>query len=338
MTIRDRTQEFFATVDSFQQHGHAPATSARPKTAGATALSRDCVDQSSRLCNLANRISESIEEVQQKILQLEELAKLTSNFRDERPKIQQLTGVITEDVKGLNTDLAAFKTFLGQSFGGMPRKHQCIEHNKALLDVLSARYSKLAKSFGTACEVSTKHLQRQKRQKEKLGGHKKREFRKVPLNRLTRTHGSSSGRMHPSAHRNRLRHRRRGQSSDEENKPLLNADGSFNGEYQLKGQQSQMTLHQEVQYNEQRAQQAEMIESQLTEVSQMMTKIATFVDEQRRTIIQIGDNVDDSIANMDGAIEQLQKYLASLSGNRWLMIKVFALLIIFAIIFTIFIA
>jgi len=318
MTIRDRTQEFFATVDSFQQHGHAPATSARPKTAGATALSRDCVDQSSRLCNLANRISESIEEVQQKILQLEELAKLTSNFRDERPKIQQLTGVITEDVKGLNTDLAAFKTFLGQSFGGMPRKHQCIEHNKALLDVLSARYSKLAKSFGTACEVSTKHLQRQKRQKEKLGGHKKREFRKVPLNRLTR--------------------RRRGQSSDEENKPLLNADGSFNGEYQLKGQQSQMTLHQEVQYNEQRAQQAEMIESQLTEVSQMMTKIATFVDEQRRTIIQIGDNVDDSIANMDGAIEQLQKYLASLSGNRWLMIKVFALLIIFAIIFTIFIA
>lgn len=132
---------------------------------------------------------------------------------------------------------------------------------------------------------------------------------------------------------------RRGPSpNDEENQSLLRADGSFNGEYELKGRQSQMTLQREVQYNEQRAQEAEQIEAQLTEVSQMMTKIATFVDEQRRTIIGITDNVDDSIANMDGAIEQLQKYLASLSGNRWLMIKVFAILIFMAIIFTVFIA
>lgn len=131
---------------------------------------------------------------------------------------------------------------------------------------------------------------------------------------------------------------RRGTTSgDEESQSLLNPDGTFNGEYQLKGQ-SQMTLQREVQYNEQRAQEAEQIEAQLTEVSQMMTKIATFVDEQRRTIIGITDNVEDSISNMDSAIEQLQKYLASLSGNRWLMIKVFAILIFMAIIFTVFIA
>lgn len=184
MTIRDRTQEFFATVDSFQQHGHTPSTE---RKSGAITLPKDCLDRSSRLCNLANQISNSMDEVHQKILQLQEVAKLTSNFRDERPKIQSLTGMITQDVKRLNNDVSTFKTFLSQSFSGMSRSHQCIEHHKTMLDVLSSRYSKLAKSFGEACEVSTKHLQRQKRQKEKFGGHKKREFRKVPLNRLTRS-------------------------------------------------------------------------------------------------------------------------------------------------------
>merc|ERR1712156_207200 len=115
---------------------------------------------------------------------------------------------------------------------------------------------------------------------------------------------------------------------------LLRPDGTFNGEYKLDGRQSQMTLQREVQYNAQRAQEAEQIETQLTEVSQMMTKIATFVDEQRRTLVGITDNVDDSIQNMDGVIKNLQQYLSSLSGNRWLMIKVFAILIFMAIIFT----
>ena len=111
--------------------------------------------------------------------------------------------------------------------------------------------------------------------------------------------------------------------------------------HQLRGassSQSQMVMYQESQYNEQRAEEAEAIESQLTEISQMMGKLAQIVDEQRQTIIQIGDNVDDSIVHVEGAIDQLQKYLSSLSGNRWLMIKVFALLIFLAIIFTVFIA
>ena len=118
---------------------------------------------------------------------------------------------------------------------------------------------------------------------------------------------------------------------------------SLNDGHSLRGtsasqSQSQMMVYQETQYNEQRAMEAEAIEGQLTEISQMMTKLASIVDEQRQTIIQIGDNVDDSIQHVEGAIEQLQKYLSSLSGNRWLMIKVFALLIFLAIIFTLFIA
>ncbi len=83
---------------------------------------------------------------------------------------------------------------------------------------------------------------------------------------------------------------------------------------------------------------AQSVERQLTEISTMMNQLAELVDEQRQTIIHINTNIDDATEHVEGAIEQLQKYLASLAGNRWLMIKVFAILIIFAIIFTIFIA
>ena len=81
-----------------------------------------------------------------------------------------------------------------------------------------------------------------------------------------------------------------------------------------------------------------MIERTLTEISQSMTQLAQLVDEQRETIININDNMEVAVENVEGGIEQLQKYLASLAGNRWLMIKVFALIIFFAIIFTVFIA
>ena len=117
---------------------------------------------------------------------------------------------------------------------------------------------------------------------------------------------------------------------------MLSPDNS----HSLKGaqSQSQMQLFNQTDYTQERAMQAEQIEGQLTEISQMMSKLATIVHNQRETIITINENVEDATLHVEGAIEQLQKYLSSLSGNRWLMIKVFALLIFLAIIFTVFIA
>eukprot|EP01084_Bolivina_argentea_P235086 395690_1 len=365
-TVRDRTKEFFATVDSFQQLGHSSQTK-RTNAPSPSKLSKQSIEQSSQIRNLANQIAETIEQVEQKIIELQQLAKLTSNFRDERPKIQSLMFNIKKDIDGLNINLKTLKTFLSQSFSNISSDHNIISYHKSLLNVLTTRYGQLAKSFSTACEISTKHLQRQKRQREKFGfgPNKKKSFRKVPLNRLQKriiakkneyintndnlpkrdkSKSIQTGRMHQSVHRNRIRNRRtknnmNNNGSTSETEALLASDSLVG--HQLKNasqSQSQMLVYQESQYNEQRAVETEAIEGQLTEISQMMGKLAMIVDEQRQTIIQIGDNVDDSIQHVEGAIEQLQKYLSTLSGNRWLMIKIFALLIFLAIIFTIFIA
>ena len=71
------------------------------------------------------------------------------------------------------------------------------------------------------------------------------------------------------------------------------------------GRQSQLMQYQESSYNETRAEDAMQVERQLTEIGQMMTKLATMVAEQRETILTINTNIDDSRENVEGAISML---------------------------------
>merc|ERR1719382_762779 len=126
---------------------------------------------------------------------------------------------IKTDIQNIGTDLKTMKTFISQSFNGISSSHHCISHHKSLLDVLQSRYEELAKSFGSACEISTKYLQKQKKQREEFGfgASKKKQYRRVPQNRLQR----------------RRRHQA---SNDDESKALL-TDNS----YEIKGAQSQQS-------------------------------------------------------------------------------------------------
>jgi syntaxin 5 len=53
---------------------------------------------------------------------------------------------------------------------------------------------------------------------------------------------------------------------------------------------------------------------------------------------RIDENMDDTLANVEGAQGQLLKYLNSISSNRWLMMKIFLVLMVFLMIFIFFVA
>jgi len=53
------------------------------------------------------------------------------------------------------------------------------------------------------------------------------------------------------------------------------------------------------------------------------------VAEQRETVQRIDADVMDIQANVGGAQRELLKYYASISSNRWLMLKIFGVLIVF---------
>ena len=53
---------------------------------------------------------------------------------------------------------------------------------------------------------------------------------------------------------------------------------------------------------------------------------------------RIDANVDDAEMNVEAAHTELLKYFRSISSNRWLMMKVFGIVIVFFIIFIVFMA
>jgi len=55
-------------------------------------------------------------------------------------------------------------------------------------------------------------------------------------------------------------------------------------------------------------------------------------------LCRIDSNVDSSYLNIEAAHTELVKYFQSVTSNRWLMIKIFGVLIIFFIIFVVFMA
>ncbi|KAK9897475.1 t-SNARE [Cystobasidium minutum MCA 4210] len=103
---------------------------------------------------------------------------------------------------------------------------------------------------------------------------------------------------------------------------------------QESGQQMQMQVQQGNEYLGQRATAIESIESTIQELGQIFTQLATMVAQQGETVQRIDADTSDIANNVSGAQRELLKYYASISGNRALMLKIFGILIIFFLVFT----
>ena len=82
-------------------------------------------------------------------------------------------------------------------------------------------------------------------------------------------------------------------------------------------------------YIQSRSTAIESIESTIAELGQIFTQLATMVAEQRETVQRIDADTYDIASNVSGAQRELLKYYTSISSNRWLMLKVFGVLIVF---------
>ncbi len=97
--------------------------------------------------------------------------------------------------------------------------------------------------------------------------------------------------------------------------------------------QMQLMDNQQNSYMQQRSTAIESIESTISELGQIFSQLAHMVAEQRETVQRIDDNVMDVVDNVGGAQRELLRYYASVSSNRWLMLKIFGVLIVFFLLF-----
>ena len=80
------------------------------------------------------------------------------------------------------------------------------------------------------------------------------------------------------------------------------------------------------------------VENTIVELGGIFNKLSELVAEQGELAIRIDENVEDTLHNVNSAQQQLLKYLHGLQNNRWLVLKVMGVLMVFLLLFVFFIA
>ncbi|CAM8955330.1 unnamed protein product [Rhodiola kirilowii] len=329
-TYRDRTTEFRHLSDRLKK---IDAAVDRDDTVPTT--SHPTTSYRSEFNKKASRIGLGIHETSMKITKLAKLAKRSSMFDDPIKEIQELTALIKDDITALNVAVSDLQTLQNLQLAESNHSEDTVVHTTAICDDLKSRLMGATKQFQNVLTTRTENIKAHESRKQMFSTNLPREnpFRQ-PAKTVTEPPpwlssakpSNSQSSLVPSSSvqvGNQLRRR-----SAVENAPSEHAEMSM----------LQQVVPQQENYSQGRAVALQHVESTISELSGIFTHLATMVAQQGELAIRIDDNMEESLANVEGARSAILKHLTKISSNRWLMIKIFAILIFFLMIFLFFIA
>jgi syntaxin 5 len=313
VTVQDRTQEFRACVTSLAKINGTTVGSRFPSAR------TESHDRSARseFSLRASQIAQEISEATSMLQRLALLAKRKTLFDDRPVEITELTYVIKQRVSKINESIAQLQLFVktskAHSWGGAKSDAQVKEHSKNVVVLLQGKLSDVTSGFAEVLETRTKNIQASKSRTEQFissaSSSVSQQTTDSPLYRRTS----------PTV------------NSYAENPYASGIVEETNGDFLILPQQEQtMALleEQQDQYLSQRSNAVEAIESTIQELGGIFSQLATMVAEQRETVQRIDANTEDISLNVSGAQRELLKYYARISSNRWLMVKMFGIVIV----------
>ncbi|KAL6131581.1 hypothetical protein ACLB2K_069955 [Fragaria x ananassa] len=332
---RDRTSEFRSLSDTLQKIGGITPVHQSQNARSSPSRSPVPLSSGSEFNKKASRIGSGIQETTQKISRLAQLAKRSSMFNDPTMEIQELTALVKNDITTLDVALTDLHTIQNMEIADGNYSQDNVVHSTAVCNDLKSRLMGATKKFQDVLTTRTENIKAHENRKQIFSTNTARENPfKSPAKTVTEpppwsTSSSASGSVQPSQSStdvqvgNQLRRRLAG-----DNPP---------------SQQMEMSMLQQVvprqeNYTESRATALQNVESTISELSGVFTHLATMVAHQGELAIRIDDNMDESLTNVEGAHSALLRNLNRISSNRWLIIKIFAILIFFLIVFIFFVA
>uniref|UniRef100_A0A8C4HXC9 Syntaxin-5 n=1 Tax=Dicentrarchus labrax TaxID=13489 RepID=A0A8C4HXC9_DICLA len=298
MTCRDRTLEFQSACKSLQ---------GRPvcwhRTPAITAHYK-C------MCLFpCRRIGKDLSNTFAKLEKLTILAKRKSLFDDKAVEIEELTYIIKQDINSLNKQIAQLQDLVRSR--GAPGGRHIQTHSNTIVVSLQSKLASMSNDFKSVLEVRTENLKQQRSRRE--------QFSQPPV--------SSSPLMANNFKSSVL--------MQDESRSM--GDVAIDMDSQTNPLQLQLIDEQDS-YIQSRADTMQNIESTIVELGSIFQQLAHMVKEQEETIQRIDANVEDTQLNVESAHTEILKYFQSVSSNRWLMIKIFLVLVVFFIIFVVFFA
>lgn len=280
--------------------------------------------QRSEFARKAAEIGRGIAGTVTKLERLAQLARRKTLFDDKPVEIAELTYVIKQDLGALNGQISALQSVSRANSSKPGAANQEGEHNKNVVVLLQGKLADVSVNFKEVLEVRTKNIQASRSRTENFVS-------------SVSNYGGHASALDPGRSDSPLYQTPRGRSPKSgysNNQDILSLDPNPSSSNALRGPQSdqQLLMMEEAQpqnaYIQQRGEAIEAIERTISELGGIFGQLAQMVSEQSEMIQRIDANTEDVVDNVQGAQRELMKYWSRMSGNRWLVAKMFGVLMI----------
>jgi len=310
MTSRDRTNEFANAIRSMQSRtvARTVANLQNPRRARQ-------IQTYSNFMMIAKNIGKNIASTYAKLEKLALLAKRKSIFNDRQMEIEELTNIIKTDLKSLNLQIGKLQElgkFQRESYSS--QSHHIASHSSSIVMALQSKLANMSNHFKSVLEVRSENMREEQSRRQQF------------------TQGSLSTMLPPSVVSGR-------QGSLLLQEEISNSSVAIDLEPGMNQQLQQQFIQDDTDaYMQSRAETMQNIESTIVELGGIFQQLAHMVKEQEEMVERIDSNIEDTELNVEAAHTEILKYFQSVTNNRWLMIKIFAVLIFFFIFFVVFLA
>lgn len=308
MTCRDRTGEFANAIRSLQSRNISRAVNIRdPRKAKQ-------VQSYSEFMMIAKYIGKNIASTYAKLEKLTLLAKRKSLFDDRPQEIQELTYIIKGDLNALNQQIARLQDVSKEQRRTTNGRH-LLSHSSNMVLALQSKLANMSTDFKQILEVRTENLKQQKTRRDQF------------------SQGGIAPGIPPTSKQGSL-------LLSEENQVSIDIphDDASRGLVHRTQTQQMLMYDESDSYLQQRAETMQNIESTIVELGGIFQQLAHMVKEQEEIVERIDTNIQDAELNIEAAHSEILKYFQSVTKNRWLMIKIFGVLMFFFIFFVVFLA
>ncbi|KAL5975168.1 hypothetical protein ACLOJK_031847 [Asimina triloba] len=331
-SCRDRTQEFLTVVERLKKSLVSSSSNA-PKSIASKPEGppRSAVSIQSEFNKRASKIGYGIHQTSQKLAKLAKLAKRTSVFDDPTVEIQELTAVIKQDITALNSAVVDLQLLCNSQNESGDISKDTTSHSTTVVDNLKNRLMSTTKEFKEVLTMRTENLKVHENRRQLFSSTASKDatnpfIRQRPL--AARSSASTSAAPPPPWANSST-------SSSQLFSGKQNGDAAAQPLIQQNHQQQQQMVPVQDSYMQSRAEALQNVESTIHELSNIFTQLATMVSQQGELAIRslpppielkafmcgrIDENMDDTLANVEGAQGALLKYLNGISSNRLLFV------------------
>ncbi|KAI9767318.1 MAG: cis-Golgi t-SNARE syntaxin [Geoglossum simile] len=342
-SIQDRTAEFLSVLNQVQKRQALSKVGAQRQSLLSDTQRREADGSPngdakggrkggrSEFARRAAEIGRGITGTMAKLERLAQLAKRKTLFDDRPVEIAELTYIVKQDLSSLNSQISSLQSLSRSQHPQSLRSgggDQEGEHNKNVVVLLQGKLADVSVNFKEVLEVRTKNIQASRSRTENFVSSVSSHSR--PPSSLDNIHASASplynttptktGSPQPGFSQNR-------------NPDLLTLDPASSPSSLLPQSDQQLLMMEEAQpsntYIQARGEAIEAIERTISELGGIFGQLASMVSEQSEMIQRIDANTEDVVDNVQGAQRELMKYWSRVSGNRWLVAKMFGVLMIF---------